>query len=316
MKEKMLVVCDSEIRYANRLAENITRRKELFVKVHTCSNIEKAKHLANEHEIHMLVVDEKYKYDERCKVHAKHVFVLGKEKVTDLGAKEVGIFKYQCADEIIRQIFETYVENTNENIMRRKQKGRAKLIAVYSPIHRVGKTTFAIALGLAYAQKERVLYLNLEEYAGFARPYQEGTNLGDLLYHVKQGNEHLDARLQAAARKMEEMDYIEPIAVSMDLKEVTLNEWEVLLEQIVESGTYERVILDVGESIQGLYEILEKCEYIYTPMLEDEISQRKIERYYQNLEQMKRDKILKNTSRFVMPGNVEEYAKIRMKEEM
>ena len=43
-----------------------------------------------------------------------------------------------------------------------------KRIAVYSPVGRTGKTGFALALGKEIAKKRRTLYLNLEEYSGFA----------------------------------------------------------------------------------------------------------------------------------------------------
>lgn len=315
MNEKNLVICDREIRYANSLGENISKREDLAVKVYICSSLEKVLQLLLEKRIHIFVVDEKYTYEERSKIDANQIFVLSKGKVEDLGEEEAAICKYQCADEIIRKIFEVYVEKTQENIMRHIRKDRTKLMAVYSPIHRIGKTRFAIALGKEFAQKERVLYLNMEEYAGFVELSEEEFNLGDLLYYVKQGNNNLGIRLRSAVLQMEELDYILPIPISQDLKEITLKEWEIFLEQILENSTYELVILDVGESVQGLFQILEMCDRVYMPILEDEISKRKLQHYQKNLEQLKLAKLPHNTYQFVMPENVEEYAKIRIKEE-
>ena len=48
MNEKNLVICDPEIRYANRLGENISQREELAVKVHICSSFEKLKELCKD----------------------------------------------------------------------------------------------------------------------------------------------------------------------------------------------------------------------------------------------------------------------------
>ena len=55
-----------------------------------------------------------------------------------------------------------------------KQKNERKLtqtqaeglIGVYSPVHRIGKTGFALKLGEQLGEEQPVLYLNLEEYAG------------------------------------------------------------------------------------------------------------------------------------------------------
>ena len=314
MNERNLVICDREIRYADSLGENISMREDLAVRVYVCSGLDKVTELAEERPIHLFLVDEGYTYQERNQIEANQVFVLGRGRVTDLGDEEWQVGKYQCADEIVREIFEVYIDKTKENIVRSMKKDRARLVAVYSPIHRVGKTTFAIALGKECAEKKKVLYLNLEEYAGV--PEGEGLTLGDVLYYMRQGKGNLSIRLQAAVRKNGELDYLMPIPIVQDLKEVSEKEWEILLKELVENSMYEMVILDVGESVQGLFRILEKCNRIYMPILEDEISQNKLKQYDENLKQLNLEKIERTTTRFVIPEPIEEYARARAKEEI
>lgn len=52
------------------------------------------------------------------------------------------------------------------------------------------------------------------------------------------------------------------------------------------------------------------------PVLDDEISQNKLKQYEENLRQLNLDKIERKTCRFVMPEQVEEYARIRAREEL
>lgn len=314
MNERNLVICDREIRYADSLGENISVREDLAVKVYICSNLEKVLEFSEEKTVDLFIVDEAYSYKERNQIEAKQVFVLGRGRVEDLGDEECQVGKYQCADEIIREIFEVYIDKTKENIMRSMRKDRARLVAVYSPIHRLGKTTFAMALGKECARKKRVLYLNLEEYAGMTG--EEGLNLGDILYYMKQGNGNLGIRLQASIQRDEELHYLMPIPIAQDIKEVSEKEWSMLLEELVESSNYELVILDLGESVQGLFDILQQCDRIYMPVLEDHVSQSKLKQYDDNLKQLNLEKIQRVTCRFVMPEQVEEYAKIRAKEEI
>lgn len=314
MKERNLVICDREIRYASILGENISMREELAVKVHVCSNLDKVRMLSEEKPIHILVVDEEYSHKKRNEIVANQVFVLCKEHVTDLGEEECQIGKYQCADDIIREIFEVYIDRTKENMMRCKRKDRARLVAVYSPIHRLGKTRFAMALGTTCASKKKVLYINLEEYSGMAEA--EGLCLGDMLYYIKQGNGNLEIRLQATIKKMGEMDCIKPLLISQDLKEVSQTEWEELLDHVLQHSIYELVILDVSESVQGLWSILQLCDRVYMPILEDDISRRKLQQYERTIEQLNLEKLERITYRFVMPEQIEEYAKARAKEEM
>lgn len=315
MNEKNVVICDSEICYANALGENISERDDLAVKVYVCSNFTHVLELSKEKKIHIFIVDEKFTYTERTQIEANQIFVLARGKVTDLGSEEWAIGKYQCADEIIRQVFEFYVDRTKENVMRTMNKERAKLLAVYSPIHRLGKTSFALALGKECAKKKKVLYLNLEEYSGAYETLDEELNLGDLLYYLKQGNGNLGIRLKSATKKLDLLDVIAPIPVVMDLKEVSGKEWETLIRQLLENSRYEMVILDMSESVQGLFQLLELCDRVYMPLLNDDISMRKIQQYQKNIEQLKLEKLQSITYQFLMPQNVEEFAKIRMKEE-
>ena len=191
MSDKNVVICDREIRYANGLGENISEREDLAVKVYVCSSFEHVLELEQAKKIHIFIVDEEITYAQRTQIGANQVFVLARGKVADLGEEEWAIGKYQCADEIIRQVFEFYVDRTKENVMRCMNKERARLVAVYSPIHRVGKTTFALALGRECAKSKKVLYLNLEEYAGMEVSQDTNMNLGDLLYYLRQGNGNL-----------------------------------------------------------------------------------------------------------------------------
>ena len=315
MSDKNVVICDREIRYANGLGENIAEREDLAVKVYVCSSLERVLELEQAKRIHIFIVDEEITYAQRTQIGANQVFVLTRGKVADLGEEEWAIGKYQCADEIIRQIFEFYVDRTKENVMRCMNKERARMVAVYSPIHRVGKTSFALALGRACAKSKKVLYLNLEEYAGMETPQDTNMNLGDLLYYMRQGNGNLGIRLQSAVSGHEGLNMVPPIPIVLDLKEVTWEEWEVLINELLENSLYEMVVLDVGESVQGLFPLLEMCDRVYMPVLEDEISRRKLKQYQDNVEQLKLEKLKRITYQFVMPQNPEEFARIQMKEE-
>ena len=62
------------------------------------------------------------------------------------------------------------VREDSEKVMR-------GLIGVYSPIHRIGKTKFALRLGRQIAEKVPVLYLNLESYSGGNYYFPEDTEV-------------------------------------------------------------------------------------------------------------------------------------------
>ena len=185
------------------------------------------------------------------------------------------------------------------------------MYAVYSPIHRIGRTAFAIALGKELAKKEKTLYLNLEEYADVDGRFMraEGRNLGDLLYYMRQEENNMALRLSTVIGKIEDLDYVPPMLLSTDLKEVSYEEWASFLEAVLSESAYENVILDLSESVQGLFHILQLCHRIYMPVLEDAISKRKLNQYENGLRQMGMEALEEKTHRFAMPKDIESYVK-------
>ena len=317
MSEKNLVICDQEITYANALAENIAERDELNVKVYTFASLKKAFLFSQGKPVHILIVDEDMEGQERVEIGAKEQFVLVHGGHKPLLEKERPIFKYQCATQIIQEVFEIYVENSSENILKEFGYNRTKLEAIYSPVRGIGKTRFAIALGKERAAKERVLYLNLEEYPGFETECfdENRMDLGDLLYFIKQRKGHLSLRLQSAVRKLGDLDYVPPVFLSADLKEVRCEEWVEFLDKVRAFGFYDRILLDLGESLQGLFSILEMCDTVYMPVKDDEISNQKTDRYETCLRRLNLDRVARMTRKFILPENVEEYVKMTTKED-
>ena len=167
MSEKNIVICDQEVKYAEKLMENIMERKEFAVKVYVCSTWENVKILSRDKNIHILVIDETCAKKERKGVEAEQIFVLTTGNFQNVSQDEKCVYKYQCVDQILSEILETYFERTKENMMRSVKKESVKMLAVYSPIHRAGKTSFAVAFGKELARCKKVLYLNLEEYFGY-----------------------------------------------------------------------------------------------------------------------------------------------------
>lgn len=317
MSEKNLVICDKELRYADGLGGNISTRSEFALRVYICTSLASVMRLKKERDIHILIVDEAFTYEERAEMKAEQTFVLTKEVCQDLGEKEKEIYKFQSADRILAIVFETYCERSGNRILKTIKKQKRKLIAVYSPIHRVGKTSFAISLGKELAKMGKTLYLNLEEYADVGERFvkAEGRNLADLLYYMRQEGGDAALRVSTMAWQMENLDYIPPFLLSADLKQVSLEEWKNLLQLILEETIYETIILDLGESVQGLTEILQFCDTIYMPVLEDDISKCKVQCFREGLQQMRLEGLEDKIQEFIAADDMETYARKLIRED-
>lgn len=317
MGEKNLVICDSEVRYAYGLGENVSERNELDVKVFVCTDLNHVRRFQKNKEIHILMLGENVWREERTDIEADHIFVLASQTDLELQENETLIYRFQAADTIFSSVFETYSERTSQNILKHTRRKKQRMIAVYSPIHRIGKTTFALALGKELARDAKTLYINLENYAGLGGAFRgpEERNLGDLLYYMKQENGNVALRLSMMVGKTGDLHYIPPISMCTDLQGVSLEEWKLLFQQIMNDGIFENIVLDLGDCVQGLFEILQMCDKVYMPVLEDVTSMRKLEQFDENIRRQKLSGLQQKICRFTATLDMEEYAKQLIRED-
>lgn len=317
LDEKNLLICDKDFGYANMLCENIMQRKELAFRVCVCTNVENLLQFAEQREIHVLIVNEDFTPVEWKEQKAKQVFVLTNDIKSGGTGKEYQLYKYQSADLIIADMLEVLYEKTKDSVIKSVRKSTQTIFAVYSPIHRIGKTAFAIEMGKEYAKRKRTLYINMEEYAdvGERFVFSESRNLGDLLYYMRQEEQNVAMRISSMVVKKDELDYIPPMLRTMDIKEVMAEEWKSFLIKILQETNYEVVVLDLGNSVQGLFEILDMCDKIYMPILEDIISNGKIQLYERQLLELKKESVMKKTKKFTAIKDMSVCAKQFVKEE-
>ena len=96
---------------------------------------------------------------------------------------------------------------------------------------RCQKTSFALALGQILARQKAVLYLNLEEYAGFEQLFSctYEKNLSDLLYYIRQDSSNLIFRINSMVQSFQNMDDLPPALSPADLMAASWEEWSNFL---------------------------------------------------------------------------------------
>lgn len=296
MHPKNFVICDAEHEYAEHLMQAVRARKELGFQMHLFQSLEQLEVFSKEKTIHMLLLGEDYPAGQRQQIQAKERYVLVKGEPDNLLPEEKPIYKYQSADRILGDILEDGPYG-QEAVKRGRHSSDGRLIGVYSPIHRIGKTKYALELGKDLAKSGPALYINLEEYSGGSCyfPEETGQNLADLLYYIRQSEGHLGFRISAIAGRVGEMDYIPPMPVMQDLRAVEESEWLRLIEAVFSQTIYKSVILDLGDGINGLYRILRECHTVYTLYGDDGVSQAKLKQYSENLRLTGFEDVLEHT---------------------
>lgn len=300
MKSRNLVICDTEEEYAKALAMFFMRKKELMLQVHVCSSVSHAEALGKELRADILLAASEYAGEVQKKVRAEKVFVLSTGRTAVEKAEYPALYKYQSGEKMLSCIIRECTDLFDMEDMIQGMSGnkKYKIIGVFSPIHRIGKTEYALKLGEKLAETENVLYLNLEVFAGMGGHFaQEDQTLADVLYYARQEKGNLGLMLTTLVCHRGNLDYIQPMPVSEDLKEIHGSEWVLLVNKILEQSIYETVILDIGDGILELYQLLKSCTEVHMPVLEDEYSKAKLLQFEHEMNLFGQEDVLKKIVR-------------------
>lgn len=295
MYGKNLVICDREKQYAENLLRIFSDKHETGIQLYLFYTLEELRKFSEQKKIHILLIAYEYPEEEREEIPAdsRYVFVRDHNMLPDV---ENGIFRYQSADAIWAQVLKK-TSGREWEAEPPAVKTDGAVIGIYSPIHRIGKTRFALGMGKKLAEKEPVLYLNMEEYSGEEFYFREkpAGHLGDLIYYHRQEKGSLGIRISTMAEQMEQLDFIYPMPYLQDIKAVGKEEWLELLERIRKECIYRKVILDIGDSVNGLFEILKACDVIYMPYIDEAVSMAKLTQYTESLRKTGMEEILEKT---------------------
>ena len=146
MYVKNVVICDSQKQYSENLFQVLTKSKSPEVQFYLFHSMQDAEQFAKEKKIYALLTGEECPKEKRRQIPAVRKFVLVQDKRSALEDGEIGVYRYQSAEAIRAQMLERRVKRKETQRSTKARRG-GQLIGVYSPIHRIGKTRFALALG-------------------------------------------------------------------------------------------------------------------------------------------------------------------------
>jgi hypothetical protein len=112
---------------------------------------------------------------------------------------------------------------------------------------------------------DKVLYLNLHGFSGFEdiMNISYEADITDFMYFVLKHSEKLLYKLEGMKRNIRGVDYIPPALDFADLVSIKPEEWAKALDLVMYSGDYTDIVIDIDESCQGFYNILDRSDRVY-----------------------------------------------------
>lgn len=272
MKKMLLAVLSDEM-YSNRLSDYISRHKNTFFEfmVFTCTD--SVEEFVKLDKIDILLADDKMAGNLPHVENIRKVIVLSDGGCLT-GQKYPVIFKYQPAGHILKEIFEQAADDDNiPGISSINSSKNPELIAVFSPFGGAGTSTYAENLCSSMAGNNRVLYINLEIFDGFAefdrtvenqRKYVRG--MSEAVFYIKQRKDKLIFRLESIINQNKNgYSYILPVEDFRDLYSITPEDMEFFTNVLGRETLYDKIVFDIGYVNESSLKLLGICDVVILP---------------------------------------------------
>ena len=281
-KKNIFAVCDTEIEYAYNFMEYLMQKKNIPFEIQAFTSPEVLIDYAKTHEIEILLISDKAMKDEIRSLPVRQIIILSEGVHSPELDQYPAVYKYQSSDKVIREVMACYgVENEVALAQGSVPKKEMRVIGIYSPIGRTQKTSFALTLGQILGKNHAVLYLNLESCSGFEQLLEThfDKGLSDILYYARQENTGIIYKIASMVRTVQNLDFLPPALFPMDIQTTKYEEWMWLFGQLEQNSNYEVLILDLGDGVADLYQILDYCTEIYMPIRQDPVCSAKLEQF-------------------------------------
>ncbi len=275
--DNYLAILDKNTEYVHKLSSYMEKQSAIPFKVLPFDDVKKLKAFCLGGNVEVLFAGEEFLKDDLAEV-AKMTICLTDGKNENLNASDAGvpcISRYQSAPAISRKIMEIVAMSPGEIKAKPVSVSaeKTKVISFFAPGPKNLQTTTALKLCRMIADGSRVLYIGFEPFAGFAARTGRmmENNVTDLIYFIDKSPEKFRLKLSGMVRNEAGVDVIAPPVDYADFKSVTVDEWEDMIKMISLTGVYDLIILDLNESMQGLYEILGISDRIVTVAAKDKL---------------------------------------------
>lgn len=306
MDVKILAICDTQKQYAIRLMEAFCEKKNFGFQIHAFSDVEELEQFAARVKIEILLINGSYMNRNLENLEIGKIILLSDGNLSERFSDYESIYKYQSADRIMKEILCSYADYAKPLGGMYSGKNEFEVHGVYSPVGRCGKSALAESLAEKFGRSKRTLLLDLQVYSAQMEQLSDEDlwDLADMIYFLRQGKTTFLYKLGSIVRSRATFDYILPMKKPADLQSVTLAEWTDLLEKLASDSDYRVIVIDFGQTVCGLFQLLSQCTKIYTPIFPDEVSLNKTENFVWNLKEANFEKVIESLQKIYVPEGI------------
>lgn len=272
-------IYDRDKEYVRRLATMISRCGEGKYKVSAFDNSEDLLAQIKKKSFHIFIGNSEELETELQEGNTSVIQLMENDKEDSVemkrDRKKYYVSKYAGAKQIFQQVVMVAEEFESQ------EKNRNRLVAIYSPVGRCGKTQFALSLRKeGYGKKW--LYISFEEYGvigNIENDIQEYSWENSFLYYIKERN------TQQVNQVIDKGNGIIMSSFSpIDGKQLTEDDFVWMIQTIREQKYYSGIVFDMGTGILQRLEWLDLFDDIVVPYIPNDMALRKKDKFTHILE--------------------------------
>ena len=312
MRKEIFAVCDPDKEYVSAFADYLSRQKMIPFDIRAFSRSETLLESLGGQMVDLLLISPELFTREVKEMQVGTAVLLTDSMESESTGEYPGVSKYQSCQEVIRKTLFYYKGGNDPKSRPAAVKRTMEIFGVFSPVGRCGKTTFALALAQILGKSGKTLYINLESYSGAASFLTDGGGgcLTDLLYYCSREEEKPNGSLLRKAAGMAEkagrFDLIPPVKLPWDIRGATSREILTLVDVMASESEYEFLVLDIGNEVEDVLHVLERCSYIIMPVCLDRISCAKIRQFEESMRDWGADNVLEKIIKLRPPLDIPE----------
>lgn len=276
MIRQVVAVCDEDVEYSKAFVSYMLKKKMTGFDYVGFSKPDQILEFSNNNQIAFLIISRTLFNEKLERLNCPTLFL--SEENSNLIKNSV--YKYQNINIILKKISTDF----DLELIKTKQKESilsvTKLIGVFSPIARCGKSLFSITMAGILANTQNILYINMESICGFDWAYakENEADISDLIYELRQNR--LDKNfLEQSIKSNSLFDYIPVAECADDLKQISYQDFIKLLDMILSLGKYKAIVIEFTELFDEYISFIGNIDKVYMPVLDDDISIIKLRKF-------------------------------------
>lgn len=309
MKKIQIALYDKE-GYMSCLVGYLCRKGRGMLETRLFSSLDMLVTCAEAGKIDVLLAGEEV-VEEICGLEGKvaKIMLLSEGNEVKEGTGYYLLFKYQSAQEIVKEVLEQIAEDDTIAFTKTfPSKRRVSFVGVYAPFGGSGVTEYALSLAGRLAEKEKVLYVSFEQFHSLDFLQNTGKDavsyrgMSEVIFYLKQRKEKLALKLETVVVSKERTDYIFAVEDYRDLYSLNSEDIRHFLEVLSQQADYETIIFDIGCLSEAMLYLMEHCDSLYMPQAETKQQKSKEAAFWRLLHRENHEPLLESFQRIEGKG--------------